>query len=282
MHIATVIVAICIQRLAMKKDAIHDFIDGLQAHGQYYFLKRQLLEKTGQVEKVANRSLTRLQSKNRILLVRRGFYVIIPLEFRVKGVLPPEWFIHPLMESLNVQYYVGLLSAAAIWGASHQKPQEFHVLITRQFRLIQNKTLKIRFFRKADFPNPASIVSQKTETGIMKVSNPELTALDLVKYSKAVGGLGLVATTLAELGKSLTPQGLLKVARKEKSGAPLQRMGFILDNLGYASRTKGLAQFLGGKTSPPVLLEPSLPRSDSRWIRKWNIFENLKIEPDEL
>jgi len=266
----------------MKKNGVNDFIDGLQARGRYFFLKRQLLEKTGQVEKSANRSLARLQAKNRILLVRRGFYVIIPLEFRLTGLVPPEWFIHSLMESLNIRYYVGLLSAAAIWGASHQKPQEFHVLTIRQFRPIQDRALKIRFFRKADFPDPAFLSNQKTETGFIRVSNPELTALDLVKYSKVVGGLSLVATTLTELGERLTLQGLQKVARKERSLAPLQRMGLILDNLGFVSRTKSLAEYVQGKTASPVLLEPSLPRADSRWIRKWNIFENAKIEVDEL
>jgi len=266
----------------MKKDAIPDFIDNLQAQGQYYFLKRQLLEKTQQVETVANRSLVRLQKKNRILLVRRGFYVIVPIEFRRTGVLPPEWFIHNLMQFLNVEYYVGLLSAAAIWGASHQKPQEFHVLTTRQFRPIQNRTLKIRFFRKVDFPDLAFLKNQKTETGFMMVSSPELTAVDLIRYSKVVGGLGLVAITLAELGDNIEPQALLSVARKAKSLVPLRRLGFILENLGFGSRTNELAELVQNKTNVPVLLDPSLPRADSRWIRKWNILENLKIEADEI
>ena len=266
----------------MKKDAIHDYIDGLQARGQYYFLKPQLLENTSQAEKVANRSLVRLQAKNRILLVRRGFYIIVPLEFRRTGILPPEWFIHNLMQFLNVEYYVGLLSAAAIWGASHQKPQEFHVLTPCQFRSIQDRTLKIRFFRKVDFPDLVFLNSQKTETGFMRVSSPELTALDLVRYSKAVGGLSLVATTLAELGENVEPRALLNVARKEKSLAPLRRLGLILDNVGFGSRTNELAAFVRNKTDIPVLLDPSLPRVDSRWIRKWNIFENLKIEADEI
>ena len=266
----------------MKKDAIPDFIDGLQAQGQYYFLKPRLLEKTKQAEKVANRSLARLQAKNRILLVRRGFYIIVPIEFRRTGILPPEWFIHNLMQFLNVEYYVGLLSAAAIWGASHQKPQEFHVLTSRQFRPIQDRTLKIRFFRKVDFPNQAFLNNQKTETGFMRVSGPELTALDLVRYSNAVGGLSLVATTLAELGENIEPRVLLAVARKEKSLAPLRRLGFILDHLGFSSRTNELAEFIRNKADLPVLLDPALPRADSRWIRKWNVFENLKIEADEI
>jgi predicted transcriptional regulator of viral defense system len=266
----------------MKKDAIHDFIDGLQSQGQYFFPKRQLLEKTGQAEKVANRSLIRLQAKKRVLLVRRGFYVIIPLEFRRTGVLPPEWFIHNLMVSMDVDYYVGLLSAAAIWGASHQKPQEFHVLTPRQFRPIGKRTIKIRFFRKLDFPDPSFLKNQKTETGFMRISSPELTAFDLVRYSKTVGGLSLVATTLAELGENIEPPALLKIARKAVSSAPVRRLGLILDSLGYGSRTGELADYVRKKSDIPVLLDPSLPRADSRWVRKWNIFENLKIEADEL
>jgi predicted transcriptional regulator of viral defense system len=266
----------------MKKDAIHAFIDGLQARGQYYFIKQELLERTGQAGLVANRSLVRLQAIKRILLVRRGFYVIIPIEFGRTGVLPPEWFIQDLMRFMKVDYYVGLLSAAAIWGASHQKPQEFHVLTPRQFRPIQGGALKIRFFQKLDFADPAFLKSQKTETGFMMISNPELTALDLVRYSKAIGGLNLVAVALAELGESIEPRALLAVGRKERSPASLQRLGFILDKVGFGSRANDLARLLRNRAGLPILLDPSLPRADSRWNRKWNIFENLKIEADEI
>ena len=116
----------------------------------------------------------------------------------------------------------------------------------------------------------------------MRVSSPELTALDLVRYGKAVGGLSLVATTLAELGENIEPRKLLKLARKEQSLAPLRRLGLILDSVGFGSRTMKLAEYIRNKTDIPVLLDSALPRADSRWIRKWNIFENLKIEADEI
>jgi predicted transcriptional regulator of viral defense system len=266
----------------MKRDAIHGFIDALQAEGQYYFIKQELLEKIGQDETLVNRALLRLQAKKRILLVRRGFYVIIPLEFRRTGVLPPEWFIQDLAAFMKVEYYVGLLTAAAIWGASHQKAQEFHVLTPRQFRLIHGGTLRIRFFRKINFPDSAFLTSQKTETGFMKVSSPELTALDLVRYSKATGGLNLVTIALAELGENIERHALLSVARKERSLALLQRLGFILDRVGFGSRTSDLAGLLRDKAKLPVLLDPSLPRADSRLNRKWDVFENFKIEADEI
>jgi len=43
MQNTTIIVVICVRGFSLKKDLIHSFIDGLQARGQYYFLKRPLL-----------------------------------------------------------------------------------------------------------------------------------------------------------------------------------------------------------------------------------------------
>ena len=186
------------------------------------------------------------------------------------------------MEYLDVRYYVGLLSAAAIWGASHQKPQEFQVLTNVQLRPIRVKILKIRFFKKAHFPDPLFLGQQKTETGYMRISNPELTALDLMKYAKAVGGLHLIATVFAELGRSIDPQRLLNVARKEKTLASVQRLGLMLDNVGFKAKTKDIAEFLREKNTRPVSLEPGLHKKNSPLIKKWNIYENLRIEADEL
>jgi predicted transcriptional regulator of viral defense system len=266
----------------MKKDPAREYMDSLQSRGQYFFLKRELLSKTGQAELVANRSLARLQAKNRILLVRRGFYLIIPIEFRSTGVLPPEWSIHSLMDYLGIRYYVGLLSAAAIWGASHQKAQEFQVLTNVQLRAIHVKILKIRFFKNARFPNPVFLIQQKTETGFMWVSNPELTAFDLMKYAKAVGGLNLLATTFSELGESIDATRLLDVAKKEKNLAFAQRLGFMLDHAGFKAKTREMAEFIRRKNTRPVKLEPGLQKKIALLNKKWNILENLQIEADEI
>jgi predicted transcriptional regulator of viral defense system len=81
-------------------------------------------------------------------LIREGFYVIVPLEYASSGILPPEWFIDELMKFLRQPYYVGLLSAAAIHGAAHQQPQEFHVVIPEALRSIKEhlpENLEIRW-----------------------------------------------------------------------------------------------------------------------------------------
>ncbi|MET0637788.1 MAG: type IV toxin-antitoxin system AbiEi family antitoxin [Chitinophagaceae bacterium] len=53
------------------------------------------------------------------------------------------------MNSLNKKYYVGLLSAAALYGAAHQQPMEFFVITEKPaLRNIKSKKLKINFYVK--------------------------------------------------------------------------------------------------------------------------------------
>jgi len=92
-------------------------------------------------EEAFRKAASRLAKKNRIVRIRSGFFVIVPLEYRAAGVLPAEWFIADLMNYLEQPYYVGVLSAAALYGAAHQQPQQFQVVTTAPQRGIQKKNL---------------------------------------------------------------------------------------------------------------------------------------------
>ena len=68
------------------------------------------------------------------------------------------------------RYYVGLLSGAELHGAAHQRLRP--VVVGRN---------RIRFFLKKDLARtPVELV--KTTSGRMRVSTPEATALDLVRF----------------------------------------------------------------------------------------------------
>src|SRR5207244_10392072 len=71
---------------------------------------------------------------------RRGFYVIVPPEYRVAGSLPAAWFIRDLMDYLRRPYYVGLLTAPSLHGAAHQAPQEFQVVTDRALGVDRKST----------------------------------------------------------------------------------------------------------------------------------------------
>jgi predicted transcriptional regulator of viral defense system len=134
----------------MKKSpkSIAEYVDDLQQKGRYTFTKAEARRAVRVSDTVLKLSLWRLAKKRRIALIREGFYVIVPLEYASSGILPPEWFIDELMKFLRQPYYVGLLSAAAIHGAAHQQPQEFHVVIPEALRSIKEhlpENLEIRW-----------------------------------------------------------------------------------------------------------------------------------------
>jgi len=269
-------------RILMKHEKVGLFIDQLQSRGKYSLSIQEVLNKTKQPPRTVRRALERLQQKGRISLVTRGFYAIVPLEYKESRVLPVEWFIHQLMDYLGLNYYVGLLSAAALHGAAHQRPQEFQVFIRKQLRPVRVDGLRIRFLVKKNLDLSLGIVQIKTETGYILVSSPELTSIDLLEYSNSVGGLNNIATVIAELGERINVDALLKVARKEKSLVFIQRLGYLLDHLGFEAKTDGLLRWLSGQKTHPVLLDPAQKKGKSLLNKKWKLFENQKIEPELL
>ena len=95
----------------------HNYLDKyltqIRAKGRFAFTLNELKDEFGLPYLTIKQTLYRLKSKKEIAQVRQGFYVIIPPEYSKQGILPPYLYIDDLMKSLNKQYYVGLLSAAA-------------------------------------------------------------------------------------------------------------------------------------------------------------------------
>ena len=87
----------------------------------------------------------------------------------------------------------------------------------------------------------------------MNVSTPEATAFDLIKCMKQSGHINHVATVLLELGEALRAREISKMASFYPP-AYTQRLGYMLDELGYTSKTKLLHQVIFKKSTRSVLL----------------------------
>jgi hypothetical protein len=75
--------------------------------------------------------LSRLIRPKLVATPARGFYVIVPPEYRSLGCLPGDQFIPTLASHRGLAYYVGLLSAAQYRGAAHQRPREIQVFLEK-------------------------------------------------------------------------------------------------------------------------------------------------------
>jgi predicted transcriptional regulator of viral defense system len=269
---------------AKKFRNAEDWVTRLLAQGKYVFALHQFRSDFPERSDTANKfALKRLVDKEQIISIHKGNYLIIPPQYRSKGILPPSLFLDSFMRQLGRPYYLALLNAAAQHGASHQQPQEFFVVTGFPvLRPMQKKGLKINYISKKEIPEPL-LETRKTEAGYLKISNPALTATDLMQYAKRVGGINRVATVLSELVDSIQPDAFNSELLQHVPVACLQRLGYLLDNVfDNQGLADALYQALQKKESPlfRIPLKSSAPTTGFATDERWKVIVNTEIEID--
>lgn len=270
----------------MQEDiTLSQWIDKLLSHGRYAFsLSLIAKELPNYTEIAAKRALSRLTAKGRIISVYKGYYLIIPPQYSAKGILPPALFLDGLMKDIERPYYLALLNAAGFYGASHQQPQEFFVVTSFPvLRTTQKKGIRIHYISKKNIPG-LLLESRKTETGYLKISNPVLTACDLIQYEKRVGGINRVSTVLNELVESIQPEMFIDELFKHVQITTLQRLGYILEtalenNILADTLYKALQQREITFFRTP--LKTSAPIQGCSTNERWKVIENTEIKIDD-
>ncbi len=257
---------------------IFNWINGLPANGRYTFTREEAEEVSGASFVAVQSALRRLKQKGVIVSPRRGFHVIVPPEYRDMGSPPASWFIDNLMRFCKCKYYVGLLTAAALHGASHQKPMVFQVLTDRlSVRMKAGRTaIQTRRSRSVGrFP----IQRIQTETGTMAVSTPEATSLDLIRFPGASGGWNNIGTVLIELAVQIDPVRLVDTARLGRL-SDVQRLGYLLELLQKVRLSEPIAEWLATRRTTTVPLRTDRPTNNFVADPHWRVIPNEEVEPD--
>ena len=258
-----------------------DYVEELQKKGKYTFSFNNVKNVFPGSLEALKLSLNRLKKKDKIVPVRKGFYVIVPAEYANMGIMPPILFINDLMKFLKKPYYVSLLSAAALYGAAHQQPMEFFVTnIPPSNRAVKTKGIKINFITKSKMPD-FGIVEQKTDTGYVKVSCPELTAYDLIYFQNRIGGLNRVATILDELVEEINGKRLRQMVEQDFSTASLQRLGYFLEIvLDKSKLANSIYEGLHPKQMFRIPLRSGGEKKDWPVNDRWNVIVNEEVESE--
>jgi predicted transcriptional regulator of viral defense system len=271
-----------------SRQNLASYLVGRLAAGRLVFSRDEAQSALGVSRGAFLDAAEKLQKRDRLLNLRHGFYVIVPPQYLNFGSPPPASFIDDLMRHENRSYYVGLLKAAELHGASHQAVMEFQVVTNRQMPGIHAGRSKIAFYFKKDMPAVAAgIEERKTETGKMKVSSVELTLLDLLRYPHASGGLDNILTIFSDLGSKLNPEAMAVLSRAFDRSI-VQRAGYLLHLSGFAEHTEKLHGSIEGRSHLPwVELDPSLsphrefvPEVQARDGR-WHVLIRRMPERDE-
>jgi predicted transcriptional regulator of viral defense system len=258
--------------------SLHHWILALPGDGRYSFTRDEAASVSGGSPASVKMTLYRLKRIGAIVSPRRGFFVIVPPEYRSAGSPPASWFIDDLMRHLGRRYYVALLSAAALHGAAHQQPMAFQVMADAPERDIEVGRVRIEL-HVSRLVDGAATQQMQTETGAMVVASPETTAFDLVRFPEACGYWSNVATVLAELADKLDPVRLAAlVPRGARSDA--QRLGWLLERIGRVDLADALGQVLAGKRLLPTALTTVRESADAPLEPRWHVLVNDDVEPD--
>ena len=264
---------------------ISEWVQNESYHGHYIFTRIDIDRAFPALSAVQIvQALWNLSERGILYSPWQNFYVIVPTEYRLKGVVPPVFFIDQLMRFLGRQYYIGLLNASEFYGAAHQRPQTFTCIVDGlPIRSVSRKGITMLFHRKTNIPM-AFTRQFKTQMGYVNVSSPCLTALDLVLFEQHIGGLSRVATVLAEL----TPE--LHFAQQPTElvhyfNTPIiQRLGYILECVLEEQETADELYTLAKQANlsfRKVLLKMKKPATDNL-NKRWKIIDNQPIEIDDL
>lgn len=259
-----------------KRSALSGYLADCLSAGQIVFTRDQAKEALHIDQGAFLDAAERLQKRKHLLSPRRGFYVIVPPQFARWGAPPPAWYIDALMGHEGESYYVGLLKAAEFHGATHQAVMEFQVVTSKRLPKIRaGRNLIVFYYRKDMQAATSGLERRKTDTGSMTISSVELTALDLLRYPKAAGGMSNIATVLTDLGPKLHAERLASLSASAEKPV-VQRLGHLLDHLGFRDRTEAMHAALNSRGAwawteldrseirdPDFTAEPQ--EKDSRW-----------------
>jgi len=250
--------------------------DLLLSRGRHHFTVAEAAALLDSSDQAVRKGLERLAAARQIISPSRGFYVVVPPEFRSWATVPGSYLIDAMMGQLGRAYYVALLSAAEVHGAAHHAPQVFQVMVDRPLADRDLGRTRLRFFSGRHVPD-APVEQRNTPTGTMHVATPELTAVDLVHHVAAAGGLDNVATVLAELD-DLDAETLAALAG-QRDRAVARRLGWLLERVETnvdLDPLRGVAQPDQGSPSELRAGNPRRGPID----RRWNVRVNADVLPD--
>lgn len=220
------------------------YIDDRLAQGRIYFLRDEARAELGLSAQAFSMAVARQARKQRLLMPRQGFYLILRPEDRHIGAPDPARWIHPLMSFLKLDYRVALLRAAAFHGASHQAAMVFQIIAPRQMRSLTVGRYRMQFVYQTPAVFMATnrdewLASLKTDTGFARIAGVEITLLDCARYFHQVGGINALAQIVKDIGAQAHPAILTEAATHYESTS-VRRLGYLLDHLGLPEQARVL------------------------------------------
>jgi hypothetical protein len=210
--------------------AAQRFIQACQSSGKISFTINELSSETGLSSVAAREQLKRLKDQVVRVSPRQDFFLIVSPDQLPMGAPPAYWWLDSYFQTLRSPYYIALLTAAAEYGSTQQAIQVVQVMTDKPLRELRVGRIRIQFFVKKNV-GLAPTSPLRHAYAPLKVSTPETTALDLLRYAWRIGGVDRAAQVIKGLLSQFTKTGLRQALQIENELSTIQRLGFMLEHL---------------------------------------------------
>ena len=196
-------------------------------------------------------ALIRLARSGRVLRTSRGagHWLIVPLNAARLGAPPLEsWLDHYMTQALQIPYLVGLLSAAEHHGASPYAVMQTLVFVPRPRRSVTVGRIQLVFHAR-DKLSQVPWTWHESADGRLRVSTPEITSIDLIRFMSESGGLARVEAVLKDLLPICQPAKLNEALAVVQDITATQRLGTLCALLGHNALGDTVERWLHGKAT---------------------------------
>jgi len=218
-----------------------------------------------------------LIEKKWVLQLKRGLYVIVPLNVGVKGA--DSFVVHNfIIASYLVEpYYIGFWSALNYHGLSDQIPSTTFIATTQAKKSIEILNSEYKFV-KLGGNKFFGITEVEIEGKKIKISNPEKTMVDCLDHPEHAGGIDEVAKSIYFSQAELDFTKIRNYAEKMRNLTILKRFGFILEKTKLLDKYEfAVGNFKPSKGYPAL---DKLSPKKGKYNSKWGLLINRDINPE--
>jgi predicted transcriptional regulator of viral defense system len=267
------------QRNNTNRVKASESVNWLLAHGISSITTHDLASLLGVPKNHVPQRMAALKQRGEIISPAQGLWMPVPPEFMTWGAPPAIDVIDALMRHLNVDYYIGWLSAAELLGASHHAPQVFQVATSRAIRARTAGRSRFQFYHREHI-SQVSLIHTETKSGMVPVSSRETTLLDIANDIGIVGGIDNAANLVIELCEVSEPDvEVIAALAVHYPVTAARRLGYLMENFTEFSGLAPLKKASARRNTTSSLLDPQLEPGGTI-NTEWYIKINRQVSPD--